>query len=476
MNQDNHVALSSDISQLVAAAQQQFQKNNYQVGLIILERIFSLQTEFDEDLCLSIIELSADNFFLLTAEKYLQKLLAQKNIKRLVRFKAYLTLSRLGQFFADEKKMVDALHQAYRLCDKNHQAELAMYHRRSYHVALHRIKKSASADTIKQSFANLEWRKNLNWQTSFVEHDYHKTIPLWDGNPLHPDQTLLVSFEQGFGDAIQFCRFIKIIYPRATRILFEVRSEMLNLFASQFNTDWSNEDDNKKNEADILVFPYGCYDQAINMPRVKHLKLKATARVFLLSLPYLLGVDKPNHQPYFSFEKLFGKHIAPPKPTSSKKIGLVWSCGTDSHAQDRSIDLKNFLPLLSLPQYQFFSLQMPPQNQDIAAYGFSALITDLSPHIKNFDDTAKIIYQLDAMVSIDTAIAHLVASFGKKIFLLLPFTSDWRWAGIPSGEPSFWYDKNFFPFHYPTFHHSKIMTRWYEVIKNMTKTLQHEVV
>ncbi len=445
-----HSSVFYNTPALVERANQLLRQEKFAPALALLQRVVGLQTTGDENLYFSIVNIAADKFYLPLAEKYAQKILAQKNIGQAMRFKTYLILSRLAQFFSDERKMLDYLHAAEKLLTKagqNTQEEISLLKRRAYHVALHQIKSSARGDVIKQSFAAMEWRKNISWETSFVDKPYHKNIPLWQGEALQDDQTLLVSFEQGFGDAIQFSRFIPMLYPRVKRLLFEVRAEMLDLFSSQYNTSW----DGTKKNLEILVFPYGAYDQALAHPRVKHLNLQAAARVFLFSLPHLLQLSSPAvAQPYFSFEKLFmgnmpTRNILSPSQ-EKKKIGLVWSCGQDSNAQDRSIDIKEFLPLLSLPQYEFYSLQMSPQNMDIKHNGFEAMIKDLSPAIKDFADSAKILYHLDAVITVDTAMAHLAAAFGKKVFLLIPRMNDWRWSGVRQDEQPCWYGKNLFAF------------------------------
>lgn len=474
-----------DIAALATIANQQLQEKRYESALAIMQRIIGLQSTFDESAYLSLIEFSADQFFLSVAERHAKKLLAQKNTSRLAKFKTHLILSRLGQFFADEKSMVDNLAQAKKYCDAENPTEAKILNRRHYHVSLHLIKSSSPPAVVAEAFRAIEWRKNINWETSFIDKDYHQKIPQWDGRDLRDDETLLVSFEQGFGDAIQFSRFVTLIYPRAKKILFEVRAEMLHLFASQFNTAWQDKTPAPP-QAEILVFPYGSFDQALAHPLVRQHKLKIVARVFLFSLPHLLQLSSPAvAMPYFSFEKLFAGRLPPPNESKRPKIGLVWSCGKDGNAQDRSINIKEFLPLLARPQYQFVSLQMPPQHRDIAAHGFGGFIADPSPLINNFADSAKILYDLAAVVSVDTAMAHLAAAFGKKTLLLTPFIADWRWTGSwtgswagswagtaqPAREPSIWYGENLFPFHYPRFHRGNQMPDWRQTIKKLSLAL-----
>lgn len=131
-----------------------------------------------------------------------------------------------------------------------------------------------------------------------------------------------------------------------------------------------------------------------------------------------------------------------------KKIGLVWACGRHSHAQDRSVPLYYWWPLLRLQGYEFWSLQMPPDNGAIRDLGWQAMIHDASHGIKDFADTARLLQGLSAVVTVDTAMAHLAGAFHKKTFLLLPHLNDWRWDRT---DPSCWYPSQLFIFHQPQF-------------------------
>ena len=94
-------------------------------------------------------------------------------------------------------------------------------------------------------------------------------------------------------------------------------------------------------------------------------------------------------------------------------------------------------PLLELPGVKWFSLQGPPRASDLAQASWAAPITDLGSRFADFDDTASSIAQLDLVVSVDTAVAHLAGALAKPVLLLLPFAAEWRWMDARADSP--WY-------------------------------------
>jgi ADP-heptose:LPS heptosyltransferase len=102
----------------------------------------------------------------------------------------------------------------------------------------------------------------------------------------------------------------------------------------------------------------------------------------------------------------------------------------------RSTDLSYFLKLLDIPGVSFYSLQ-----KEISAGDHILLnqipVTDLSDHLNDFADTAAVISQLDLVICVDTAVAHLAGALGKPVWILLSFVPDWRW--MLEREDSPWY-------------------------------------
>ena len=92
---------------------------------------------------------------------------------------------------------------------------------------------------------------------------------------------------------------------------------------------------------------------------------------------------------------------------------------------------------LSLKGIDVFSLQKGPRTSDIKKFGCESLITDLNPTIRDFSDTAQLISELDLLISVDTAVAHLGGAMGRPVWLLLPYSPDWRW--MRDTKKSLWY-------------------------------------
>jgi hypothetical protein len=117
---------------------------------------------------------------------------------------------------------------------------------------------------------------------------------------------------------------------------------------------------------------------------------------------------------------------------------MVWS-GERSHDNDlnRSMRLETLLPLLDLPGATFASLQHEVREEDLALLQSRRNVAALGADFKDFADTAAAIAALDAVIAVDTAVAHLAGAMGKPLFLLLPFAADFRWLRGRADSP--WY-------------------------------------
>ena len=233
-------------------------------------------------------------------------------------------------------------------------------------------------------------------------------MPLWDGSSLE-GRNVFITDEQGFGDVLQFARFIPELKKRgAGKVVLECQPELMRLLALAPGVD--------------AVLPR---DQAVPACDVT---------IPLLSLPALFGVTLetlPASVPYL--------HAPEPElvlPDDGRlKMGLVWAGKTKP--RDRSVPLQKLLPVLSAPRFSAFSLQVGPRAADLKNLGLNSFITDLGPSLSDFAETAAVLQQLDVLVTIDTAVAHLAGALGVPTFLLLRYTSDWRW--FDKGETSPWY-------------------------------------
>jgi len=134
-------------------------------------------------------------------------------------------------------------------------------------------------------------------------------------------------------------------------------------------------------------------------------------------------------------ETAWGEH---PRVPEKLRVGLVWS-GERTHDNDRnrSLRLETLLPLLRTPDVTFVSLQHEVRDEDRALLQEQSAVIHIGDRLRDFADTAAAVSLLDAVISADTAVAHLAGAMGKPLLLLLPFGADFRWLRERDDSP--WY-------------------------------------
>lgn len=242
-------------------------------------------------------------------------------------------------------------------------------------------------------------------------------FPQWQGEPL-AGKSLVVWPEQGFGDEIQFARYFPMLKAQNVSCLTVVCKPPLEALLE------------KVEGVDVMV----PVSEAASLPFHDYW-------IFPLSLPLYFSttVDTiPARLPYLN---------APPErlnrwrnrlPTEGLKVGLVWK-GNAAPNPHRSLPGLSTLAILwSVPCVTFVSLQKGPGEDEAAAPPTGQPIIHLGSDILDFADTAAIVAQLDLVICIDTAIAHLVGALNKPCWVLLPATGvDWRWLHERTDSP--WY-------------------------------------
>ena len=219
--------------------------------------------------------------------------------------------------------------------------------------------------------------------------------------------------EQGFGDSIQFVRFLHRIEEKGGKVILETSTPLFDLF-QQFNDLSIVKQVIKKDDADTNLdsFDYHYYAS-------------------LNSLPYLFDItldDIPAPDAYLTFrsEKTvsdIGSHSTP-----KRRVGIVWA-GSKTHRNDkkRSLDLDQLRPLLSREDCEFYSLQVGRSSQENNQILQQFKVCDLSSQLTDFSMTASAIQQLDLIITVDTSVAHLAGALGRPVWTLLSFVPDWRW-------------------------------------------------
>lgn len=250
-----------------------------------------------------------------------------------------------------------------------------------------------------EGWPEYEWR----WRR-FGTPLHYRSHPAWTGEDF-AGRTLLLYTEQGFGDAIQFSRYLPWVAGRGGRIVLECPQALARLFAAGF--------------PDIEVIVKGTAPPPFDLQA---------------ALPSLPGIarttlrDVPSAVPYLAVPA-DGPRL--PAPEGGRTVGLVWaSSQTDS---PRNIPFAQLAPLLALPGVRFYSLQIGPA----AAAAKGAALADLSPLIGDFADTAALLAQLDLVISVDTAVVHLAGALARPVWVVLPHLADWRWLSRRADSP--WY-------------------------------------
>ena len=245
-------------------------------------------------------------------------------------------------------------------------------------------------------------------------------LPRWCGEPLE-GRTLLIQAEQGFGDTLQFVRFVPLVAQTGARIVLEVQPPLLPLIASFAEA------------ARVTLIAQGAPRPAADL------------HCPLLSLPLALGTtleDLPARTPYLSAPAAYQRKWRGSLGGQAKrKIGIAWSGRIQKH-ENRTLPLAALEPLFALDGIDWIVLQpqlSDAENAALDTHARARSIHRLGGKVADFADTAAVIERLDAVVSIDTSIAHLAGALNAKLWVMLPFAADWRWFAGTDESP--WYPR-----------------------------------
>ncbi|NVH78362.1 tetratricopeptide repeat protein [Paraburkholderia sp. JPY432] len=242
------------------------------------------------------------------------------------------------------------------------------------------------------------------------------SYPQWQGEPL-AGKSLVLLPEQGFGDCIQFARYMPLLKGcGSSRISVVCDPDLAALLATVDGVDDVITDSGSVPEHDYWTFP-------LSLP----MHFGTTVDTIPGALPYVHAA--PGRLDYWRNEL----------PAEGLRIGLVWK-GRETHGNDRNRSLRDIsvlAPLWSVPGLTFVSLQHGQGDESRQASAGQPLV-ELGAKIKDFADTAAIVAQLDLTICVDTAIAHVAGALGKPCWVLLPaFGCDWRWLQNRTDSP--WY-------------------------------------
>lgn len=261
------------------------------------------------------------------------------------------------------------------------------------------------------------WQE-YEWRFAVAGYDRNLGRPLWCGGALD-GQTILIHAEQGFGDTLQFVRYIPRVAEHGGRVVLEVPKQLVRLVRTIAGAD-------QVIAAGDPLPEFDCHCPLLSLPRV----FKTNITNIPAPVPYL-AADAERIAAWR--ERL---------PHAGLRIGIAWQ-GNPSATADwaRSVPLRRLAPIAALPGVRLISLQKHNGVDQLESLPPGMLVETLGPDLDAgpaaFLDTAAVMMSLDLVISCDTAIAHLAGALGRPVWLLLPHSPDWRW--LAGREDSPWY-------------------------------------
>ncbi len=239
----------------------------------------------------------------------------------------------------------------------------------------------------------------------YLRKNCDETNKLW--NPKDGfDAEIIVVCDQGFGDHIQFVRYLPFLKEKVKNFSVACRKSLIELFSK-------------------------------NYPEVKFISIDEinpdTQSIRITDLAYALTIDF-EHIP---FSKGY-LNCEPAKIESDKlKVGLCWEAGSAAIRTmiNRTINIRLLEPIINLKTIQVYSFQV---NDSLKGNEKYPQMINLAKDFNNFEDTAKALKSMDVVITVDTSVAHLAGALGVKTFLMLPYATDWRWFNDTKTTP--WYD------------------------------------
>ncbi len=266
---------------------------------------------------------------------------------------------------------------------------------------------------FQEGLKEYEWR----WKTKdFIQYCRNFPKPLWNGSEIK-GLTILLQYEQGLGDTIQFIRYAPLIAQKGAKVIVDCQRELVSLIKNAEGIQRVIMQGEELPEFDV-------YCPLLSLPLIFNATLETI----------------PSKVPYIMVESLLAQKWKDKiqYDNSCIKIGLVWA-GKPEHKNDRnrSCPLDVFSPLSELRDVSFYSLQKGEAAKQAENPPRGMKLIDYTEEISDFSDTAALIENLDLVLSVDTSVVHLAGALGKPVWTLLPFAPDWRWMLNRDDSP--WY-------------------------------------
>ncbi len=263
--------------------------------------------------------------------------------------------------------------------------------------------------------------REYEWRTRLADRQVEARglpTPLWEGSALK-GRSILLHDEQGLGDAIQFARYAPLLARHGARVIVECDDALARLLAT---------------------LPGVATVVGRSAPTPTH-----DVHAALMSLPHLLGTTLatvPSEVPYLAAEPSLVERWRDRlgSARADLRVGLVWAGNPDLRDDPkRSPGLEPLLPLLDLPSVAFVSLQKGGGRADLERLGDRIPVGfhDVGDGLEDLADTAAVVTQLDLVIAVDSAVAHLAGALGRAVWTMVRAESEWRWMLERTDTP--WY-------------------------------------
>jgi tetratricopeptide (TPR) repeat protein len=263
---------------------------------------------------------------------------------------------------------------------------------------------------FERGWAEYEWRAKLQ---DAAPHTRQFSEPRWQGEDLR-GRRILLHAEQGFGDTLLAFRFVPLVTARGGRVVVQCPAPLLPLLAAQSGIEQAIEDGQPIPPVDVQC------------------PLMSLPGVFTTSLETIPATVPYIHAP-LDLVEMWRKRLD--ESTGVINVGLAWS--GKPVPPNRSVPLATLAPLAQFPGVRWHSLQVGAAATEARTPPAGMKLTDWSRQLTDFAQTAGLIANLDLMITIDTAVAHLAGAMGKPTWLMLQYAPDWRWQRSRADSP--WY-------------------------------------
>lgn len=257
-------------------------------------------------------------------------------------------------------------------------------------------------------------RYEARWQVKSLRLTPYCNDRPWLGSESIEGKVVLLHAEQGYGDSIQFCRYAPLVTAQGARVVLGVPGALRKLMLTL--------DGVEEVVAQTPLPAFDCHCPLLSLPMALGTRLDTIPA----TVAYLRG-DPATREVW---NARLGRRAAP-------RVGLVWS-GRPTHTNDanRSVPLRDLLPLTGC-EAQWVSLQKDIRASDVPAVAGLRDLQRFGEELTDFADAAALLSELDLLITVDTAMAHLAGALGIPVWILLPHVADWRWLQERADSP--WY-------------------------------------